>query len=69
MALLRDAELAAASDHASLTIDFDTAAAFLARVLRAGCDRARVLLLPGWQTGIVHTVVARRPAGDQGGPT
>lgn len=42
-------------------VDFDTAAAFAARVRRAGFDRVRVLPMPGWQTGIVHTVVAAAP--------
>lgn len=39
-------------------VDFDTAAAFAARVRRAGFRQVRVLPMPGWQTGIVHTVVA-----------
>ncbi|MEU2390359.1 methyltransferase domain-containing protein [Streptomyces sp. NPDC007369] len=41
---------------------FDTAAGLGRRVARAGFERVRVLPLPGWQTGITHTVVARRPA-------
>ncbi|GGS63423.1 methyltransferase domain-containing protein [Streptomyces griseoviridis] len=41
---------------------FDTAPAFRARLARAGFDRVRVLPLPGWQTGITHTFLARRPA-------
>ncbi|WP_428933738.1 methyltransferase domain-containing protein [Streptomyces sp. ACT015] len=47
-------------------VEFDTAAAFTDRVRAAGFDRVRALPLPGWQTGITHTVVARRadrPAG------
>jgi ubiquinone/menaquinone biosynthesis C-methylase UbiE len=43
-------------------LEFDTAAALGRRVLLAGFERVRVLPLPGWQTGITHTVVARRPA-------
>lgn len=39
-------------------VDFDTAAEFAARVRRAGFSRVRVLPVPGWQKGIVHTVVA-----------
>ncbi|MFF8955307.1 methyltransferase domain-containing protein [Streptomyces sp. NPDC014894] len=38
-------------------IGFDTARAFGDRVRRAGFTRVRVLPLPGWQRGIVHTVV------------
>ncbi|GGY99549.1 hypothetical protein GCM10010365_17810 [Streptomyces poonensis] len=41
-------------------VDFDTADRFADRVRAAGFDRVRVLPLPGWQTGITHTVVARR---------
>ncbi|MFD7817210.1 methyltransferase domain-containing protein [Streptomyces sp. NPDC059785] len=48
-------------------VGFDTAPAFGDRVRRAGFDRVRVLPLPGWQTGIVHTVLARRPALAAGG--
>ncbi|WP_060877727.1 methyltransferase domain-containing protein, partial [Streptomyces scabiei] len=44
-------------------VDFDTADAFAARVGAQGFDTVRVLPLPGWQTGITHTIVARRPAG------
>ncbi|MGW2822969.1 methyltransferase domain-containing protein [Streptomyces sp. NPDC001443] len=43
-------------------IEFDTADEFADRVRTAGFDRVRVLPLPGWQTGIAHTFVARRPA-------
>jgi ubiquinone/menaquinone biosynthesis C-methylase UbiE len=43
-------------------VRFDTADALGRRVARAGFERVRVLPLPGWQTGITHTVVARRPA-------
>ncbi|MFD9007036.1 class I SAM-dependent methyltransferase [Streptomyces sp. NPDC059582] len=45
-------------------VEFDTADEFAGRVRSAGFDRVRVLPLPGWQTGITHTVVARRAAGD-----
>ncbi|MGW2836277.1 methyltransferase [Streptomyces sp. NPDC001493] len=42
-------------------LDFDTAPAFAERIGRAGFEGARVLPLPGWQTGITHTFVARAP--------
>ncbi|MEU5580618.1 methyltransferase domain-containing protein [Streptomyces huasconensis] len=42
-------------------VDFDTAAAFAARVRRAGFRDVRVLPMPGWQTGIAHTVTASAP--------
>ncbi|MFJ6701033.1 class I SAM-dependent methyltransferase [Streptomyces sp. NPDC091272] len=42
-------------------VDFDTAEEFAARVRRAGFSSVRVLPLPGWQTGIVHTVLAAAP--------
>ncbi|MEU9731744.1 methyltransferase domain-containing protein [Streptomyces sp. NPDC048002] len=41
-------------------IDFDTADRFARRLSAAGFDRVRALPLPGWQTGITHTFVARR---------
>ncbi|MFG2311530.1 class I SAM-dependent methyltransferase [Streptomyces sp. NPDC048566] len=41
-------------------VEFDTADRFAERVGAAGFDRVRALPLPGWQTGITHTVVARR---------
>ncbi|WP_236245977.1 class I SAM-dependent methyltransferase [Streptomyces sp. CC210A] len=41
-------------------VDFDTAGRFAARLRDAGFDRVRALPLPGWQTGITHTFVARR---------
>ncbi|MFI7316501.1 class I SAM-dependent methyltransferase [Streptomyces venezuelae] len=37
---------------------FDTAAAFAERTRKAGFGHVRVLPMPGWQTGIVHTVLA-----------
>ncbi|MFD6529878.1 methyltransferase [Streptomyces sp. NPDC060184] len=40
---------------------FDTAPAFTERIGRAGFEEVRVLPLPGWQTGITHTFVARAP--------
>jgi ubiquinone/menaquinone biosynthesis C-methylase UbiE len=43
-------------------VEFDTAERFTARVRAAGFDRVRALPLPGWQTGITHTFVARRAA-------
>ncbi|MFI0901735.1 methyltransferase domain-containing protein [Streptomyces sp. NPDC020983] len=44
-------------------VAFDTAPAFAARLARAGFTRTRVLPVAGWQTGVVHTVLAGRPAG------
>ncbi|MFF8288730.1 methyltransferase domain-containing protein [Streptomyces sp. NPDC016309] len=41
-------------------VEFDTAGRFARRVRAAGFDRVRTLPLPGWQTGITHTFVARR---------
>ncbi|MFF6999654.1 class I SAM-dependent methyltransferase [Streptomyces sp. NPDC008313] len=46
---------------------FDTAAAFGDRMRAAGFRQVRVLPMPGWQTGIVHTVLGRRPGGTGGG--
>lgn len=43
-------------------VTFDTAGQLAERVRRAGFEHVRVLPLPGWQTGITHTLVARRPA-------
>jgi ubiquinone/menaquinone biosynthesis C-methylase UbiE len=49
-------------------VEFDTAGDFAARVRAAGFQDVRVLPLPGWQTGITHTFVARRPgAGAEAG--
>ncbi|MFF3564653.1 class I SAM-dependent methyltransferase [Streptomyces sp. NPDC002574] len=42
---------------------FDTADGFAERMERAGFAQVRVLPLPGWQTGIAHTFVARAPVG------
>ncbi|KUN88876.1 ubiquinone biosynthesis methyltransferase UbiE [Streptomyces bungoensis] len=42
-------------------VDFDTADRFTDRLDAAGFDTVRALPLPGWQTGITHTFVARRP--------
>ncbi|MFG2576940.1 class I SAM-dependent methyltransferase [Streptomyces sp. NPDC048481] len=42
-------------------VDFDTADRFAARLTAAGFRDVRALPLPGWQTGITHTLVARRP--------
>ncbi|WP_086733739.1 class I SAM-dependent methyltransferase [Streptomyces glaucescens] len=41
-------------------LEFDTAERFADRLRTAGFDRVRALPLPGWQTGITHTFVARR---------
>ncbi|MER7980087.1 methyltransferase domain-containing protein [Streptomyces sp. NPDC060011] len=49
-------------------VEFDTADQFATRVRGAGFDLVRALPLPGWQTGITHTFVARRAvAGVAGG--
>ncbi len=40
-------------------LGFDTAEGFAARMRAAGFTDVRVLPLPGWQTGITHTFVAR----------
>ncbi|MFD7795311.1 methyltransferase domain-containing protein [Streptomyces sp. NPDC059759] len=46
-------------------VDFDTADAFADRVRAAAFDHVRILPLPGWQTGITHTVIGRRAAGSE----
>ncbi|MFH8370177.1 methyltransferase domain-containing protein [Streptomyces sp. NPDC018031] len=43
-------------------LDFDTAPAFAARLGRAGFRSVRTLPVAGWQTGIVHTFLARAGA-------
>ncbi|MGW8887562.1 class I SAM-dependent methyltransferase [Streptomyces sp. NPDC055749] len=40
---------------------FDTVEAFSRRLRQAGYENVRAAPMPGWQTGIVHTVVARAP--------
>jgi ubiquinone/menaquinone biosynthesis C-methylase UbiE len=40
---------------------FDTAAAFAARLRRAGFAAVRVLPVTGWQWGVVHTFLAQAP--------
>ncbi|MEU3983832.1 methyltransferase domain-containing protein [Streptomyces sp. NPDC026672] len=48
--------------HLRHSVDtFDTAPAFGDRLRRSGFDQVRVLPLPGWQTGITHTFLGRRP--------
>ncbi|MER6348703.1 class I SAM-dependent methyltransferase [Streptomyces sp. NPDC001595] len=42
-------------------VEFDTADRFAGRIRGAGFERVRALALPGWQTGIAHTFVGRRP--------
>ncbi|MFI2511197.1 methyltransferase domain-containing protein [Streptomyces sp. NPDC018972] len=42
-------------------VEFDTAGRFAGRLRAAGFEAVRVLPLPGWQTGITHTFVGRRP--------
>lgn len=46
-------------------VEFDTADEFAARIRARGFDTVRALPLPGWQTGITHTFLARRPAGTE----
>jgi uncharacterized protein with NAD-binding domain and iron-sulfur cluster/ubiquinone/menaquinone biosynthesis C-methylase UbiE len=48
-------------------LDFDGARMFSARLRRAGFTGVRVEPMPGWQRGIVHTFVGRRP-GPRHGP-
>ncbi|GAA4673787.1 class I SAM-dependent methyltransferase [Streptomyces chumphonensis] len=43
-------------------LDFDTVPGLVARLSGAGFDQVRAAPVPGWQHGIVHTVLARRPA-------
>lgn len=40
-------------------VEFDRASGFADRLRRAGFAEVRVLPMPGWQTGIVHTFVGR----------
>lgn len=42
-------------------VEFDTAGRFAGRLRAAGFEAVRALPLPGWQTGITHTFVGRRP--------
>jgi ubiquinone/menaquinone biosynthesis C-methylase UbiE len=42
-------------------LDFDGVAAFEVRLRRAGYDRLRTEPMDGWQRGIVHSFLARRP--------
>ncbi|MGW6291671.1 methyltransferase domain-containing protein [Streptomyces sp. NPDC055058] len=48
-------------------LDFDTAPAFAGRLARAGYTAVRAAPVAGWQTGIVHTFLARTPG--PGGPS
>jgi ubiquinone/menaquinone biosynthesis C-methylase UbiE len=41
---------------------FDTAGMLANRLRRHGLADVRIATMPGWERGIVHTVVARRPA-------
>ena len=41
---------------------FDTAGALAGRLRRHGLSGIRIATMPGWERGIVHTVVGRRPA-------
>lgn len=43
-------------------LDFDTAPAFADRIARAGFSGVRTAPVAGWQTGIVHTFLARNSA-------
>ncbi|HCA88690.1 MAG TPA: ubiquinone biosynthesis methyltransferase UbiE [Streptomyces sp.] len=45
-------------------LEFDTASAFRDRLAATGFDSVRMASVPGWQRGIVHTFVARRPEAD-----
>ena len=42
-------------------LEFDGAGAFARRLESAGFEKVNVLPMGGWQRGIVHTFVARRP--------
>ncbi|MFD3475942.1 methyltransferase [Streptomyces sp. NPDC058695] len=42
-------------------IEFDTADLFAHRLTAAGFAQVRILPLPGWQTGITHTIVGQVP--------
>ncbi|OYO18311.1 ubiquinone biosynthesis methyltransferase UbiE [Enemella dayhoffiae] len=42
-------------------LDFDTTAQFMDRLTRAGFTDVATRTVPGWQRGILHTFVARRP--------
>jgi ubiquinone/menaquinone biosynthesis C-methylase UbiE len=44
-------------------LDFDGVEEFRARLGRAGFSGVRVETMGGWQRGVVHTFVARRPWG------
>lgn len=46
--------------------DFDTAKALGERMRRAGFTQVRVLPMPGWPKGIVHTVVAAKDTTEEG---
>jgi hypothetical protein len=41
-------------------LHFDTVDALAQRLRRHGLDEAGIATMPGWERGIVHTVVARR---------
>ncbi len=42
-------------------VDFDDVEGFMARMQRAGFTDVAVRTVPGWQRGILHTFVGRRP--------
>jgi ubiquinone/menaquinone biosynthesis C-methylase UbiE len=46
-------------------LEFGTAAAFARRLAAAGFAEVTAGTVPGWQRGIVHTFVARRPQGSR----
>ncbi|MEU3949703.1 class I SAM-dependent methyltransferase [Streptomyces sp. NPDC029526] len=46
-------------------LEFDTAPAFADRLTRAGYTAVRSAPVAGWQTGIVHTFLARTPPGTE----
>ncbi|MCZ7415868.1 MULTISPECIES: methyltransferase domain-containing protein [unclassified Streptomyces] len=47
-------------------LDFDTVPAFCARLAEAGFTGVRAVPVAGWQTGIVHTFLARNGAPEAG---
>ncbi|QNP61564.1 methyltransferase domain-containing protein [Streptomyces genisteinicus] len=50
-------------------LDFDTAPAFTRRLARAGFLDARAVPVAGWQTGVVHTFVARNAPAPPAAPS
>jgi ubiquinone/menaquinone biosynthesis C-methylase UbiE len=48
-------------------LEFDTAPGLRDRLTAAGFEAARVVPMPGWEHGILHTFLARAPYGGDGG--